>query len=550
VTNSTDSGDAELVRLAKTGQKDAYKDLVARYQGHVYGLDYSLVGDWTDAQDIAQETFIRAYSNLDKLRDPERFAAWLRRVAFSVSMNWVKTFRPRIFEQLDGQIDLDRLEVPDFQPGPPEVVEKRDLANAVLRAVESLPPRYRVPLAMFHLDGLSHQKVAQFLDIPLGTAKSLIHRAREKLRPALGAYAAEELTPVVQEVFDEHKLPPEFARKVLEGIADLGYDKSGETTLCGSIVAVLEYMKDPVGYDFVMGVSGTSFKLLWHLGWCTSNNSMGILGSEPIRRAFRALGYDYEYIWRDDLPDAEEVFRRKIKDSIDNDRPVIACGIIGPPDEGIVAGYDRNGEVLLGRSYFCDGSQGYYEKADWFKDCYGLIVVGKKKKSPPRQQILRETLQWAVQLGRTPTSDELPTADGGRATGLAAYDAWAEALKKDEDFPSDDMKILTFRCQVSTSVTLSGLRDARKTAVSFLKAMAQEGNSARGDIQRAAAAYEEEVAVLEEALTLAPFCWQEEKLLQMADPKLRARLSEMVLLAKEKDEQAVTALEEALEAMS
>ncbi|NIR03228.1 MAG: hypothetical protein GTN78_24015, partial [Gemmatimonadales bacterium] len=104
--------------------------------------------------------------NLDQLTQPDRFAAWLRRVTFGVTMNWLKSFRPRLFQRLDGQADLEALEIPDFEPGPPEVLERRELAEAVHRAVASLPEKYRMPLAMFHLDGLSYQKIADFLDIP------------------------------------------------------------------------------------------------------------------------------------------------------------------------------------------------------------------------------------------------------------------------------------------------------------------------------------------------------------------------------------------------
>ncbi|UCC68384.1 MAG: sigma-70 family RNA polymerase sigma factor [Armatimonadota bacterium] len=203
--------DAELIRLTRAGDGEAYGTLVARYQGHVYGLAYSLADNWEDAQDIAQETFIRAYANLDQLRDPARFAAWLRRVTFSVSVNWLRTFRPALFRQLEAHVDLDTLQIPDFRPGPAEVVERRELAEAVQRAIASLPPKYRLPLTMFHLDGLSYQRVADFLDIPLGGVKVLIHRARRKLKTLLPAYITEEVAPMVQEVFNEHKLPPEFA---------------------------------------------------------------------------------------------------------------------------------------------------------------------------------------------------------------------------------------------------------------------------------------------------------------------------------------------------
>ena len=96
--------DADLVRRTLAGSREAYKELVTRYQGHVYGLAYSLLGDWAEAQDIAQEAFLRAYTNLDQLRERERFAAWLRRVAFGVTMDWLKSFRPKAFQQLDGRV--------------------------------------------------------------------------------------------------------------------------------------------------------------------------------------------------------------------------------------------------------------------------------------------------------------------------------------------------------------------------------------------------------------------------------------------------------------
>jgi len=233
--------DAELVSRTRAGDNDAYRELVARYQGHVYGLAYSVLDNWADAQDMAQEAFIRAYCNLDQLRDAGRFAAWLRRVTFSVTMNWLKTFRPGLFEELGSPDDLDSLEIPDFAPGPPEVAEKRDLADAVLQAVASLPPKYRVPLTMFHLDGLSYQKVADFLDIPMGTVQSLIHRAREKLRPALAAYGGEGVSSMVKEVFDEHKLPPDFISKVWETCV---LDATGEYVFDDEVKAVNAMMRD------------------------------------------------------------------------------------------------------------------------------------------------------------------------------------------------------------------------------------------------------------------------------------------------------------------
>ena len=82
--------DEELVNLCLLGDKEAFGELVTRYQGIVYGLAYYLVGNFEDAKDIAQEAFIRAYTQLSDLRDKSKFASWLKKVTFSVCMNWLK----------------------------------------------------------------------------------------------------------------------------------------------------------------------------------------------------------------------------------------------------------------------------------------------------------------------------------------------------------------------------------------------------------------------------------------------------------------------------
>jgi RNA polymerase sigma factor (sigma-70 family) len=545
--------DADLVGRTRDGDREAYGELVARYQGHVYALAYSLVDNWAEAQDIAQETFVRAYMNLEGLRESARFPGWLRRVTFSVAMKWMKAYRPELFRQLDGRVDLDTLEIPDFRPGPPEVVEKRELARAVQGAIAALPAKYRVPLTMFHLDGLSYQKVADFLDIPLGTAKSLLHRARAKLKGALADYASEEVTPMVQEVFDEHRLPEEFAQKVLEGVSDLRYDE-GDLTFVGALMSLLKFMGEEVSKDYVMGASGGAFKLLWHPQWCPSSGDLVVLGEEPIRRVFQAIGRDYEMVMRAEGDAQAAELRQRLMESINRGRPVLAFGVVGP-ETCVVAGYEEEGTVALGHSYFHDGSQGYFRKGNWWEEadpsdevgefahgCGGIVTVGEKVKTP--SDILRATLDWAVELIRAPERD-------GYVSGLAAYDAWAAALQRDEDFPAGDLEALDFRCLVNANVLLCVLKEARASAAGFLREMAQEGVPGRDELMAAAVAYQEEAEIVVEAEELAPYTWHpEERRLQMADPDLRARLAALVLQAKEKDAQALAHLEKARQGMA
>ena len=205
--------DAELVnRVRKLGDADAYGELVIRYQGQVYGLAYSIIGDRAEARDMAQEGFIRAYVKLHTLHKPERFSAWLQRIVYSTCISRLRTFRPELYRTMGVPNNADGLEaIPDSETATPfEQILNNELSEVVLAAINDLPRKYRIPLTLFHLKGLSYKKVADFLEIPIGTVKTLINRAREKLRPALASYA-QEVLPMVRKVLDENRLTDEFA---------------------------------------------------------------------------------------------------------------------------------------------------------------------------------------------------------------------------------------------------------------------------------------------------------------------------------------------------
>lgn len=310
----------------------------------------------------------------------------------------------------------------------------------------------------------------------------------------------------------------------------------------GSLAASMRHMGEEVTYDDVMGISGAAFQLLWHPYWCASNSDVLLLGAEPVRRAFDALGYGYEFLLdygRTDPANSRDAFRRKIVDSVGRDRPVIALGIIGPPLCGVVAGYEDDGEVLLGRSYFHDGSGGYYRKDNWYEGCHGLILIGEKHDPPTRRDVLRDALRWALSLAHRPKRE-------GRVSGLAAYSAWADALNRDEEFPSEELDILTFQCHVSTSVTLAGLRDARRSAAGFLRAMADADGACAAGLRTAADAYEKQAHLLEDAIKLAPFSWATEgRRMATTDLRLRRKLGAMITDAREFELRAMSELEAA-----
>ena len=185
--------DAALVTIALTATAPhrAFGELVRRYQRMVYALALSLVAP-DDADDVAQDAFLRAFRNLDLLADPSRFGVWLRRITFGVAIDRVRADRARRSNVVASSAttsddDLTSLDVADADPSPLQRLERNEVAARVLAALDRLPARYRVPLTLYHIDGLTHAKVARTLGVPEATARSLVARARRKLARLLAA---------------------------------------------------------------------------------------------------------------------------------------------------------------------------------------------------------------------------------------------------------------------------------------------------------------------------------------------------------------------------
>ena len=536
--------DAQLVDLTRTGNDQAYKELVTRYQGHVYGLAYSLVGNWAEAQDIAQETFIRAYTNLDQLREQARFAAWLRRVAFGVAMNWLKTFRPGLFGKLDSTVDPDKLDMPDFQPGPQELAQKRELADAVLTAVASLPPKYRVPLTMFHLDGLSYQKVADFLDIPLGTAKSVIHRAKQKLKTALPATITQEFTPMVQEVFNEHKLPSEFAEKIIENVPVLGWGKGRECTFAGALEAATAATKHPHNYADIMGWTGLAFRVRWFCGnervrWCGSC-AVGEMEDE-IASAAEATGWGLRVEVHQNEPDMSR-FAPEIIASINAGKPVPAYD--DRLDMAVIYGYRDDGKTLLFRDYH-QGEKPHalpIAKLGWL-----WIFLGEFTGGLTRYEALAKAMEMASHNWRRGTGREGPEEYW---YGQAALEKWLEDIADCDKF-SEDERAQLFSTSWWNFITLV---DARKAAVAFINDNADLlSEPSRKAFKQAAVFYRKEIDSIKSDEFSRNDCFLgpgRGKGIESWSPDVRARECRLLSEILDLESSAIAEIERALNAIS
>lgn len=163
----------------------AFIDLVAEHQDLVYGVALRVVGQPADAQDVAQEAFVRAYRALGRYA-PQRIRElklrpWLARIALNQARNVVRA--RRIDRPLDGEIDPPAV----AHAEPVSIAERREERRFWLELLNSLPPRYRLPVALRHVEGLSYAELADALDRPLGTVKSDVHRGVRLLRAAYEA---------------------------------------------------------------------------------------------------------------------------------------------------------------------------------------------------------------------------------------------------------------------------------------------------------------------------------------------------------------------------
>lgn len=321
-------------------------------------------------------------------------------------------------------------------------------------------------------------------------------------------------------------------RRVLEGIPRAGYDIY-LNPFCGSLFSVLQYLRDPQEYDYLMGISGAAFRRLYNRD-DGGNIDLMHYAPGPARHTFEALGYAHRTI-----PMDKGKMVAAIKESISRGTPVLAHGIIGPPEIGIVSGYEADGEVLYGYSYFQDPSiKGYYRKEKWWEktkdnDPRGAIIIGDRAKPPSRLQILTSTLAFAVDLARKPAWPGIKD----HSNGLAAYEDWAKGIEDDADFPPDKPDKLAWRLMIHGDQCV--MLDERKHAAKFLRSMTKVAPSIAGDLNAAADLYDAAFGQMSSVWPWADGDMGPQRAKALAEHNTRVGIAAGVRRARKHEEKAV-----------
>ncbi len=182
--------DETLVVDALTGDETAFAVLVRRYQRRLTAFLGQLVGDTELARELTQETFIRAWSALERFDPKYRFSTWLFRIAHNLGIDQLRRRRLQTVSLYRRDADGEEVEmvVTDSEKDPFGHCENKELAQYIKYAIEELRPEYRELVLLRHFGGLSYQEIAEFKDMPLGTVKNKLFRAHSVLRKALQTF--------------------------------------------------------------------------------------------------------------------------------------------------------------------------------------------------------------------------------------------------------------------------------------------------------------------------------------------------------------------------
>lgn len=338
---------------------------------------------------------------------------------------------------------------------------------------------------------------------------------------------------------------------ILHGVPKVAYTFEECTPFCAALKACLNYMGQQVDYAYIMAATGAAFRLRWNTGaWDGGNvDIMNIYEDrfEAFRRGTRAAGRSCRILTREGSN--KEEFIKFIKAEIDEGRPVIALGIIGPPEACLITGYQENGRKLLGWNCFQDNQEfarnvtihpsGYFITDGWWEneETRAVMSVGEYQKGPLDQV---EVLKNGIDIL---TKDKVSFCENGRTTeyagGQRAYEAWAKAVGDDKEFPNGAILPILYErmmCQGDAQVMVG---EGRSYAACFLEWIGRTNPSVEESCNQAAGYFRKAAeCIFQMNEPKGGFMQDEVTTRKFAEPGVRKQIVPLIYKAKEYEAKA------------
>jgi RNA polymerase sigma-70 factor (ECF subfamily) len=190
--NYAELTDQDVVAYAREGRESACRELIGRYERPVFSVIYRMVRDREQAEDLAQETFIKVFNALDRYNPEYKFSSWIFKIAHNTTVDLLRKKEPETLS-LDGspharteeQAEASSLTAVSHDEDPEQYASSKELGGEIEAALAELRPEYREALILWHIEGRPYDEIAEIMDLPLGTVKTYIHRGRNELRGLL-----------------------------------------------------------------------------------------------------------------------------------------------------------------------------------------------------------------------------------------------------------------------------------------------------------------------------------------------------------------------------
>lgn len=416
----------EHIIKAKRGDIKSYEYLVANFQDMAISYAYSILHDFQLAEDAAQEAFILLYRNIISLHEPKAFIAWFRRLVFTCCTRITRK------AQHSTQPVNDNIA---YGNTPFDFIEEQEKKNYINQALHQLSNGQREVFLLYYMFNKSYDEIASELGISNSAVANRLYSGKKKLKDIMK-------TTMIDYLEDYDMDEKVFTKKVLNNILRIYEIKSENYMFDACMHSAMKHLNEDTSLDYVFfaGVTGDLFTQIWCSPNWQYNDSYSTVCRDsqlPIKAAFDACGYEYEYIQKEEIKNNMDKYIAKIKTSIDKGVPVLTFGIVGPPVCSIICGYDDDGDVLMGWAQFQDNNNrtepnGYFRKRNGLEESQALIYFGPKKATPSPSESIRKSILNIPQLvSKKPKHNIL--------FGKDAFEAWADSLLCHDYYLNENM---------------------------------------------------------------------------------------------------------------